>query len=167
MVGGRSPFPRYCGSGWASKAPDRLSPRKLARASCCVPGSRFPWKFTAKSGWLNLPAITTRRWLLSGFPAGVRGAHPRTAPVFSLASPKGGEGRGEEAQGFTAQIPSPQPSPRSGGGRETGQCQDAPPALLKKKLAEPRPARFCHPPFATRKKSPAGTYEPSGMIFLG
>jgi hypothetical protein len=49
-------------------------------------------------------------------------AHPRTAPVFSLASPKGGEGRGEEAQGFTAQIP----SPRSGGERETGQCQDAP-----------------------------------------
>jgi hypothetical protein len=36
-------------------------------------------------------------------------------PVFSLASPKGGEGRGEEAQGFTAQIP----SPRSGGERET------------------------------------------------
>jgi hypothetical protein len=47
-------------------------------------------------------------------------AHPRTAPVFSLASPTGGEGRGEEAQGFTAQIPSPRPSPRSGGERETG-----------------------------------------------
>jgi len=42
-------------------------------------------------------------------------AHLRNAPVFSLASPKGGEGRGEEAQGFTAQIP----SPRSGGERET------------------------------------------------
>jgi oligopeptide transport system permease protein len=42
------------------------------------------------------------------------------APIFSLASPKGGEGRGEEAQGFTAQIPSPQPSPRSDGERETG-----------------------------------------------
>jgi spermidine synthase len=48
------------------------------------------------------------------------GAHPRTAPVFSLASPKGGEGRGEEAQGFPAQIPSSQPSPRLGGERETG-----------------------------------------------
>jgi hydrogenase maturation protein HypF len=47
-------------------------------------------------------------------------AHPHTAPVFSLASPKGGEGRGEEAQGFPAQIPPPQPSPRSGGERETG-----------------------------------------------
>ena len=52
--------------------------------------------------------------------AGCEGAHPRTAPVFSLASPKGGEGWGEEAQGFPAQIPSPQPSPRSGGERETG-----------------------------------------------
>jgi hypothetical protein len=44
----------------------------------------------------------------------------RTDPVISLASPKGGEGRGEEAQGFTAQILSPQPSPRPGGERETG-----------------------------------------------
>ena len=43
-----------------------------------------------------------------------------TAPIFSLSSTKGGEGRGEEAQGFQAQIPSPQPSPRSGGERVTG-----------------------------------------------
>jgi hypothetical protein len=57
--------------------------------------------------------------------------HSSTAPIFSLASPKGGEGRlssvaserrmeGEAAQGFPAQIPSPQPSPRSGGERESG-----------------------------------------------
>ena len=52
--------------------------------------------------------------------SGSKRSHPRTAPVFSLASPKGEEGRGEEAQGFTAQIPSPQPSPRLGGERETG-----------------------------------------------
>jgi DnaJ-domain-containing protein 1 len=36
----------------------------------------------------------------------------------SLASPKGGEGRGEEALLAQVQIPSPQPSPRSGGERE-------------------------------------------------
>ena len=56
----------------------------------------------------------------------------RHAPVFSLASPKGGEGRGEEAQGFTAQIPSPQPSPR--GERETGavsRCADSKPEEIQ------------------------------------
>jgi hypothetical protein len=44
--------------------------------------------------------------------------HSRTAPIFSLASPKGGEGRGEEA--FFSTNPSPQPSPRLGGERESG-----------------------------------------------
>ena len=39
--------------------------------------------------------------------------------TFSLSSPKGGEGRGEEAQLSSDQIPSPQPSPRLGGERET------------------------------------------------
>ena len=43
-------------------------------------------------------------------------AHRDAAPIFPLSSTKGGEGRGEEAQGFPAQIP----SPRSGGERETG-----------------------------------------------
>jgi hypothetical protein len=57
-------------------------------------------------------------------------AHPRTAPVFSLASPKGGEGRGEEAQGFTAQIPAPRPSPRLGGERETGAVSRCAPGKL-------------------------------------
>jgi len=38
--------------------------------------------------------------------------------AVSLASPKGGEGQGEEAQLFPDQIPSPQPSPRLGGERE-------------------------------------------------
>lgn len=41
-------------------------------------------------------------------------AHPLKARICSLSSPKGGEGRGEEAQSFPAQIP----SPRSGGERE-------------------------------------------------
>jgi DNA ligase (NAD+) len=36
----------------------------------------------------------------------------------SLASPQGGEGRGDEAQLFATEIPSPQPSPRLGGERE-------------------------------------------------
>ena len=39
-------------------------------------------------------------------------------PVFSLSSPKGGEGRGEEANYSKIHIPSPQPSPRLGGERE-------------------------------------------------
>jgi hypothetical protein len=40
------------------------------------------------------------------------------ARFFSLSSPKGGEGRGEEAGCLNNQIPSPQPSPRLGGARE-------------------------------------------------
>ncbi len=48
----------------------------------------------------------------------------------SLSSPKGGEGRGEEAQLSPNQIPSPQPSPRLGGARE----------------AEPAPSRSVHQP---------------------
>jgi len=39
--------------------------------------------------------------------------------AFSLSFPKGGEGRGEEADVAQAEIPSPQPSPRSGGERES------------------------------------------------
>ena len=46
--------------------------------------------------------------------------HPPTIRFFSLASPEGGEGRGEEANLFSDQIPSPQPSPRLGGERESG-----------------------------------------------
>ena len=42
----------------------------------------------------------------------------KTARAVSLSSPEGGEGRGEEAQLFTTQNPSPQPSPRLGGERE-------------------------------------------------
>jgi DNA replication and repair protein RecF len=40
-------------------------------------------------------------------------------PSISLASPKGGEGRGEEAEISQIQNPSPQPSPRLSGERET------------------------------------------------
>ena len=43
----------------------------------------------------------------------------------SLSSPKGGEGRGEEAPLSPAQIPSPQPSPRSGGEREKATASSA------------------------------------------
>ena len=41
-----------------------------------------------------------------------------TIPSFSLASPKGGEGRGEAAEISQTTNPSPQPSPRLGGERE-------------------------------------------------
>ena len=40
------------------------------------------------------------------------------AASFSLSSPKGGEGRGEEANDLRIENPSPQPSPRLGGERE-------------------------------------------------
>jgi len=42
-----------------------------------------------------------------------------TVPSISLASPKGGEGRGEEAKVSQITNPSPQPSPRLSGERET------------------------------------------------
>ena len=51
---------------------------------------------------------------------------PDTVPVFSLASPEGGEGRGEEVFCFPAEIPSPHPSPRLGGAREQEPWQNAP-----------------------------------------
>ena len=41
----------------------------------------------------------------------------RFGEPVSLSSTKGGEGRGEEADYFKTQIPSPQPSPRLGGAR--------------------------------------------------
>ncbi len=45
--------------------------------------------------------------------------YPLTSPFFSLASPKGGEGRGEEVKCF--QFKSPHPlSPRLEGDREPG-----------------------------------------------
>jgi 16S rRNA (cytosine1402-N4)-methyltransferase len=40
------------------------------------------------------------------------------ASFYSLSSPNGGEGQGEEAVGSQIQIPSPRPSPRLGGARE-------------------------------------------------
>jgi N-glycosylase/DNA lyase len=47
----------------------------------------------------------------------------RFGEPISLSSPKGGGGRGEEADYFETQIPSPQPSPRLGGEREeNGLC---------------------------------------------
>ena len=50
------------------------------------------------------------------------------SPLFSLsANGVGGEGRGEVARirCFQSQIPSPRPSPRIGGAKESGQCQSA------------------------------------------
>ncbi len=63
------------------------------------------------------------------------GAHHDTAPVFSLSSPKGGEGREEEASCFQTQNPSPRPSPRSGGERELE-------AERGNALASPRPEKI-------------------------
>ena len=48
---------------------------------------------------------------------------PSAAPVFSLSATEGGVGRDEVAQGVPVQIPSPQPSPRLGGARESGGSQ--------------------------------------------
>ncbi|MDD5139339.1 MAG: NAD-dependent DNA ligase LigA [Verrucomicrobiales bacterium] len=51
----------------------------------------------------------------------------KTSRSVSL-SPEGGEGRGEEAQLFATQIPSPQPSPRLGGEREKPSAASQPAA---------------------------------------
>jgi len=48
-----------------------------------------------------------------------RRANPGAAAIFSLSSTKGGEGRGEEAWASRTRYPSPQPCPRSSGGRGT------------------------------------------------
>jgi uncharacterized ferritin-like protein (DUF455 family) len=57
-----------------------------------------------------------------------------------LSSPKGGEGRGEEANYFQIQTPSPQPSPRLGGEREKNQQRDLGIAnLTSRKLGRLRP----------------------------
>lgn len=42
-----------------------------------------------------------------------------SSPAAHSSLPKGGEGQGEEAKLFLDQIPSPQPSPHSGGARES------------------------------------------------
>jgi hypothetical protein len=87
----------------------------------------MPNDFVFTQGVSRLARSNASRWALP--------------PVFSLSFPKGaaGEasvenklrlGRGEEAQLFPAQNPSPQPSPRSGGegdgamsGRPTGHSE--------------------------------------------
>jgi DNA ligase (NAD+) len=48
----------------------------------------------------------------------------KTSRTVSLSSPKGGEGRGEEAKLFVTKNPSPQPSPRLGGEREEESAAD-------------------------------------------
>lgn len=50
--------------------------------------------------------------------ADARSASAKRSQTGSLASLKGGEGRGEEAELFSDQTPSPQPSPRLSGERE-------------------------------------------------
>ena len=57
----------------------------------------------------------------------------------SLSSPKGGEGRGEEAIGSLIQNPSPQPSPRSGGEREKNQQQSRGQQFLVAGFVYPNP----------------------------
>ena len=76
----------------------------------------FGFAFPNKGYHLAIEALKS---LQTGH-SGLKRAHPDTAPFFPLASPEGGEGRGEEAPMFTDQIPSPQPSPRLGGERESG-----------------------------------------------
>src|ERR1039458_8843561 len=90
-------------------------------------------------------------------------AHRDAAPIFPLSSTKGGEGRGEEAQGFPAQNPPPPPPPPpppagggGGGGRGVPPRPPTPPPQgggggaggrshrvfrLKSPLPSPLPAR--------------------------
>jgi exopolyphosphatase/pppGpp-phosphohydrolase len=65
-------------------------------------------EFTACRDWLkNFLQTEVRPGLEPALrrESGSKRAHPRTAPVFSLASPKGGAGRGEEAQGYSSSNP--------------------------------------------------------------
>ena len=61
--------------------------------------------------------------------------HSPTTSASSLASPTGGEGRGEEASLSQDQIPSPQPSPRLGGEREPGKLSASGTFILTVALA--------------------------------
>ncbi|HVU26550.1 MAG TPA: NAD-dependent DNA ligase LigA [Verrucomicrobiae bacterium] len=53
-----------------------------------------------------------------------RSAFAKRSQIGSLSSPKGGEGRGEEAELLSAKAPSPQPSPRLGGEREESSADE-------------------------------------------
>ena len=60
--------------------------------------------------------------------------------VVPLSSPKGGEGRGEEANvSNQLQIPSPQPSPRSGGERESEAMSGSAGQNLRHQIVIPNP----------------------------
>jgi 3-methyladenine DNA glycosylase/8-oxoguanine DNA glycosylase len=89
-------------------------PMRAAIAAC--PGLRLlkqdPWECLASFILSSTKQIVQIRQIISLL------CERFGAPVFSLASQKGGEGRGEEANGSETHIPSPQPSPRLGGARE-------------------------------------------------
>jgi uncharacterized ferritin-like protein (DUF455 family) len=77
-----------------------------------------------------------------GWRAGHHPGRPKSSAVSvrdSLSSPKGGEGRGEEA--LFSKLPSPQPSPRLGGEREKISQKHGPgiSALCHRKLGALRP----------------------------
>ena len=66
------------------------------------------------------------KWKIThALPAGRIRALP---PFFSLSSQKEEQGWGEEPDCFQDQIPSPRPSPRSGGARESGAVSSCAPA---------------------------------------
>jgi uncharacterized ferritin-like protein (DUF455 family) len=99
-----------------------------------------------------------------------------TLPEFvelnnSLSTTKGGEGRGEEANYFQNQIPSPQPSPRLGGEREKNrQCDLRITNLTSRKLGRLRPwawgpdsVEMLEPLFANlagEKRTVNGSFDP-------
>jgi len=67
----------------------------------------------------------------------------RFGEPLSLSSPKGGEGRGEEADYFETQIPSPRPSPRLGGAREENGLGFAFPTAERLAVASETELRSC------------------------
>jgi N-glycosylase/DNA lyase len=67
----------------------------------------------------------------------------RFGEPVSLASPKGGEGRGEAADNFEIQIPSPQPSPRLGGAREENELRFAFPSAERLAITTEAELRAC------------------------
>ena len=98
--------------------------RVLRRAQ--VPYSRFlpssllqPWRVATINLRNHRKVLVVDGQI--GFTGGMNIRHGNVlgAKISSLSSQKGGEGRGEEASVSKDQIPSPRPSPRLGGARES------------------------------------------------
>jgi len=89
----------------------------LERVAFCLQSAKAIGLVTCREWVPRLRDISVPAWAVEDLLAEESNLS-RTALAPSLSSPVGGEGRGEKAINFPAQVPSPQTSPRSGGVRE-------------------------------------------------